>query len=397
MPHNYRKLPLALLGHAVTLQLAISIARPASSYRGMELGIAPAFLGVVAGSFTLLPILCAYKAGRATDTGGRRMVLFGGAMLVVLGCLGLLLLSPNILMLLVWNMVLGVGHLLSIVGEQSLVAAGPSQSLAGAFGIYALATSAGQAAGPLVLALVGGAQTLPDTTPLFLAAVLAAVGMALTTAWLVPSKVSERAARDRASKVPGQHPLALGRGQRRQIYSAIGISSALLGGIDLIVAYLPALGVERNISAATIGVLLSLRAVFTMLSRLFVRSASLKLSTRSLTGLACGAFTVGTALLALPAGTIGIALSMLAIGIAFGFSQPLTMASVTQAAPNGTSGTWLAVRMGANRIGQTTLPAGLGVFATFTGTSAVFALAAGLLATASWVTWAVSRPGASNP
>lgn len=387
------KIPPALLAHSLLLQLTVSVARPASSYRGLELGIEPALLGVVAASFTLLPIFFAYRAGRATDSGRRGPLLYLGATMLLLGSLGLLFLSPTIIALLAWNMVLGIGHLLSIVGEQSIVASGKTETLDGAFGLYTFATSAGQALGPLALALIGGSRTIPDTNALFLCAAVAAAATLHATFFLVRSSVNAARKAERPTVPAVQHSLALDATKRRRIYSAIWISSTVLGVLDLIGAYLPALGVERDISASTIGMMLFLRAAATMVSRLFIRPAAGRMSRRVLVVLSCGVFTLGTAGIALPMGGTGIAVSMLAIGVAFGFSQPLTMSIVTLAAPTGTGGTWLALRMGANRIGQTAIPAGLGVLALNGGPGTVFVLASGFLAFATMIAWRATAPG----
>ena len=387
------KIPPALLAHSLLLQLSVSVARPASSYRGLGLGIEPALLGMVAASFSLLPIFFAYRAGRATDTGKRGSLLYVGAAMLVVGSLGLLFLTPSIVVLLGWNVVLGLGHLLSIVGEQSIVASGKTESLDGAFGLYTFATSAGQALGPLVLALIGGSRTIPDTKALFLCAAVAAVATAYSTFFLVRRTVQKRGNPERPRNPAGRQSLALDVGKRRRIYRAIWISSTVLGVLDLVGAYLPALGVERGISAATIGMMLFLRALATMVSRLFIGPAAGRLSRRVLVVLSCGVFTLGTAGIALSLGVQGLAVSMLCIGVAFGFTQPLTMSIVTLAAPPGTGGTWLALRMGANRIGQTAIPAGLGGLALNGGPGAVFILASGFLTVATMIAWRATAHG----
>ena len=66
------------------------------------------------------------------------------------------------------SVVLGTGHLLSVVGQQAAVAntAGPGR-FDTAFGYYTFAASLGQAAGPALITLLGGGGALPDTRPIF--------------------------------------------------------------------------------------------------------------------------------------------------------------------------------------------------------------------------------------
>src|SRR3712207_8796013 len=73
--------------------------------------------------------------------------------------------------LVVGSVLLGTGHLLSVVGQQAAVAntAGPG-TFDTAFGYYTFAASLGQAVGPVVIAVVGGGRAIPDTRMLFLAA-----------------------------------------------------------------------------------------------------------------------------------------------------------------------------------------------------------------------------------
>src|SRR3712207_7497336 len=69
------------------------------------------------------------------------------------------------------SVVLGTGHLLSVVGQQAAVAntAGPGR-FDTAFGYYTFAASLGQALGPALITVVGGEGALPDTRPIFLVA-----------------------------------------------------------------------------------------------------------------------------------------------------------------------------------------------------------------------------------
>src|ERR671929_22913 len=80
---------------------------------------------------------------------------------------------------------LGAGHLLSVVGQQAAVAntAGPGR-FDTAFGHYTFAASLGQALGPALITVVGGAGALPDTRPIFIVAAGLAVGEPLTMSWL---------------------------------------------------------------------------------------------------------------------------------------------------------------------------------------------------------------------
>src|SRR3712207_8828234 len=83
------------------------------------------------------------------------------------------------------SVVLGTGHLLSVVGQQAAVAntAGPGR-FDTAFGYYTFAASLGQAVGPALITVIGGRGALPDTTPIFLTATALGVVLLVCTAFL---------------------------------------------------------------------------------------------------------------------------------------------------------------------------------------------------------------------
>lgn len=85
------KWPWILLCHALFLQLGSYIARPATAYRALELGVDPAYLGLIAASFAIIPLFTALLLGRATDRGREPLVLVVGAVLMLISGVGLLL------------------------------------------------------------------------------------------------------------------------------------------------------------------------------------------------------------------------------------------------------------------------------------------------------------------
>lgn len=382
-----RNWPWALLTHALFLQIVVYIARPTAAYKALELDVSPALLGLIAASFTFLPMFLALNVGRETDRGRAGLILISGAALVLLGCAGLMLWSPSLILLLVWNVILGLGHLMSIIAEQSLVASGKAANFDKAFGLYTFVTSAGQAVGPLIVALVGGSRAVPDTTLLFATATAASVVLLASSTRLMTSHARDGAQRQARPSVSLKQALHLDLDARRQIFGAVGVSLAFIGAIDLLGVYLPAIGVDRGIAVSTVGLLLALRAVATMVSRLFLGLLVPRLGRPQLIiySMVLGAASMGALALPLPVWAVGA--TVLSVGVAFGFSQPLTMTTVALTAPDGTRGTWLAIRMGANRVGQTGIPAGVGLFAAGGDSSGVFAATSVLLAAVSAGAW----------
>lgn len=400
--------PWAVLAHAFFLQLAVYIVRPTASYRALELGVDAALLGLIVASFSLLPLAAAVWVGRMNDAGHGRALLLAGAVLMVASGVGLLAATPDVWWLLGWNVALGLGHLISLLGEQARIAGSLAdgaqrRSLDSLFGLYTFTGSAGQAIAPSLLAVVGGGSVLPHTGPLFGWYLAAAAGMLAVTLPLALRRgattpaTGPHAASRAVARAPGpsrlgmRASLAADPASRRPLVASIGVSMMVLCAIDLIQVYLPALGVERGVPAAAVGALLTARAVATMGSRL----AMGRLVTRFgrpwliLWGTAAGAAAVLA--IAAPMPEWALAAVLVVAGYALGIVQPLTMTVVSLAAPPGTAGTWLAARITANRLGQALIPPAVGLLAAGLGTAGVFA-ATGVLLGAAAGAWRAVRP-----
>jgi sugar phosphate permease len=161
----------------------------------------------------------------------------------------------------------------------------------------------------------------------------------------------------------------------------------VLGAIDLLSVYLPALGVERGLSADLIGLLLTVRAIATMASRLGLGFLVSKFGRQQLIISSTGLSAVALTVLTIPMEVWQMGVVLVVAGFALGIGQPLTMSTITLAAPPGTRSMWLALRLSANRAGQTLLPAGVGLVAAASGPAGVFAATAVGLATTALLCW----------
>ncbi|AEA27188.1 MFS transporter [Pseudonocardia benzenivorans] len=354
-----------LLTHAVLLQATIFLVRPTISYRALDIGVSAPWLGALAACFTIAPLALALPAGRLADRRGERPVLVAGSVFAIAGCGLMLLIGQGVVGLVVASVLLGCGHLYTMLGEQSLVAA--RGDMVRAFGRFALAQSAGQAAGPLVVAALGGSGTHPDTTRLFVAGLVAACAMGGVTVLLRPP-----------ARTPSTEAAKAGPGALRTLLRVPDLPVAVLSSltviatIDLLVVYLPVLGAERGLAASTVGMLLTIRALASVVSRLLLPGGTRRLGRRGLLLASLAGSTAAVALL--PAGHAIWVLVVLVVfaGFALGVGQPLTMAWVAEVAPAPLRGTALSLRLSGNRLGQTVLPAVAGLCAAGLGTAGVF-------------------------
>lgn len=132
-----------------------------------------------------------------------------------------------------------------------------------------------------------------------------------------------------------------------------------------------------------IGVLLTLRAAATMLSRIGLSTLTGRLGRRRLVVVSSLVGGLAVALVAAPVHPAVLGAALLVAGFCLGVGQPLSMAIVSVAAPPGSTSTWLAVRLMGNRLGQSLVPAVVAVAAASTGTAGIFvATGIGLLITA---------------
>ena len=362
----------SLLAHAFFLQAAVYLVRPATSYKALELGVDPGLLGLVVASFSILPVFLAVFIGRAADRGKERHILLVGAALLIISGAGLLFAAPSLPALLGWNLLLGVGHLMSLLGEQSRLASATNRNMDRVFGFYTMVTAVAQTVAPLLLGVLGGTAVAPDTSVLLLAYLVGAGGVLATGVFMARHGGTRSTSGVPKAPVKLRTALRVQPAARNTLVASIGLSMMVLCTIDLLQVYLPALAVERGISTQAVGMLLALRAAATVLSRLamdrLVRAVG---RSRLLLG-STGISAVLIGLLVLPLPTPAMAALLVLAGLALGLGQPLSMSVVSMTATEGTRGTWMSIRLLGNRLGQTVIPVGVGVFATALGAGGVF-------------------------
>lgn len=371
--------------HAFLLQLVTMLVRPTITYRAVELGVDVKWLGAIAAAFALLPLVGAVWIGRAADEGQERAVLLLGAVLVLLSLLGLWWLGRSVAGLLIFSMVLGLGHLASMVAQQvAVVRAAAPHEHGFAFARYGVAAAAGQAVGPVLVTLLGGAGAIPHTDVLF------GTGTGVSTV-LLGAALWMRIAH---SSEPG----AAARAPFREVLRVPGIGAAVVAGLmvvtamDLIVVYLPAWGAERGIDARVIGLLLTVRAVAAMASRLLMRPLVRALGWRGLLVASMSSAALFISVLSLDMPLWGATAAMVVTGMGLGLGMPLTTAWVTTTAPTRVRATALTLRLTGNRLGQTVIPLAVGVVASSVGVAGVFWATSGALVGAA-ITAARAAPG----
>ncbi|MGW2560228.1 MFS transporter [Streptomyces sp. NPDC001514] len=356
-------------------QGAVSMARPAVSYRALALGADERAIGVIAGVYALLPLFAAVPLGRRTDHGRCAPLLPVGVVLISGGC-ALSGLADSLLAMAVWSGVMGLGHLCFVIGAQSIVArrSAPAEQDRN-FGHFTIGASLGQLVGPVAAgAVIGGDMARTSALALLVSAAVGAVS--LTSLWRIEHHVPRAAAAAR-TKVPVHRIL-----RTRGVPAGIFISLAVLSATDILTAYLPVIGEHRGIAPAVIGLLLSLRAAATIACRLVMTPMIRVLGRTALLTVTCLLAGLLCAGVALPVPVWALAVMLAVLGFCLGVGQPLSMTTVVRAAPAEARSTALALRLTGNRLGQVAAPASAGLVAGIAGTAAPFVMLGGLLVAA---------------
>lgn len=371
-------------------QGAVSMARPAVSYRALALGADERAIGVIAGVYALLPLFAAVPLGRRTDHGRCAPLLPVGVVLISGGC-ALSGLADSLWAMAVWSGVMGLGHLCFVIGAQSLVArqSAPHEQDRN-FGHFTIGASLGQLVGPVAAGALIGGPDMAGTSALALLVSGAGAAVAFTSLWRIEHR--DTAAKSRtgqADRVP------VGRILRtRGVPAGIFVSLSVLSATDILTAYLPVVGEHRGIAPSVIGLLLSLRAAATIACRLVLTPLLRLLGRALLLTVTCLLAALLCAGIALPVPVWALAVILALLGFCLGVGQPLSMTTVVQAAPDGARSTALALRLTGNRLGQVAAPATAGLVAGLAGVAAPFVMLGTLLLVSAGV--ALRSPGRSE-
>ncbi|MEU2622396.1 MFS transporter [Streptomyces sp. NPDC007157] len=371
-------------------QGAVSMARPAVSYRALALGADERAVGVIAGVYALLPLFAAVPLGRRTDHGRCAPLLPVGVVLIAGGC-ALSGLANSLWAMALWSGVMGLGHLCFVIGAQSLVArqSAPHEQDRN-FGHFTIGASLGQLIGPVAAGALIGGPDMAGSSALALVVAGAGAAVAFSSLWRIEDRTAVTSRPEPGGRVPVGGIL-----RARGVPAGMLISLSVLSATDILTAYLPVVGEHRGIAPAVIGVLLSVRAGATIACRLVLTPLLRLLGRPRLLTVTCFLAAVLCAGIALPVPVWVLALMLAALGFCLGVGQPLSMTTVVQAAPEGARSTALALRLTGNRLGQVAAPAGAGLVAGVAGVAAPFVMLGALLLVSAGV--AVRSPGAAGP
>jgi MFS family permease len=363
-----------LLANAVMVHTVIGIIRVTTSYRTIELDLPIVWLGVISAGFALLPVFSAVALGRFIDRGNDSQAAWIGAALVLLSAAGFWAWSSSGLLLLVFTVVLGFGHMFCMASHQMLaVRCANIRGREATFGHYMVAVSTGQGLGPFIVGWLGGTSTVPATGHLFgigLIAAVLCVAVALTL----------RPAPRPSPHASGGPVVAVGTLFRMPGMAAVLMASVVtVTSLDLLVVYLPLIGAERHVDASDIGMLLAIRSVAALVARVFYSRLIVLLGRQRLTLVSISVAAAAFAVLAVPS-LPSMYLAIITVGLGLGIASTTTLSGIVDLAPAAARGTALSLRITGNRVGQVLVPFLASLIAVATGTAGILLVIAFTLA-----------------
>jgi MFS family permease len=367
-----------LLISSTFTQATMYVVRPFITYRAIEIDAGATAIGLIGAIYALFPVLLALKFGSWVGKYGEGKFLVIGTFSLIASCTSLLF-THNVIALAVATAFAGLSHLALMVGGQTMVALRtPKDNYNKLFGYYTFSASLGHTFGPVIAGLLAGslANGMPrNSNNAFIFAILLS-SLALFPTWKWRKESPTVKAADEQSNTWSAAKSML---SRKEISLAVFISLAISSTLDLLVIFLPLLGKERAIDPAVIGLIISLRAVGSMGSRLIlglvtkhIKDRTLLLATTLISMLACvGMVYTKTAWV--------LGLLVFVAGFASGFGQPLTMSLISLRTKPDERALAVSARLTGNRLGQFLLPVGAGFLANGAGVGAVFWSMAALL------------------
>jgi MFS family permease len=383
------RLLILLMINGVLGQTVIALGRVTTSYRALELGLSVVWVGAIATVFALFPIAIAIRVGRYIDRGNDAVAAWIGSGLIAGACAGLVF-SASPLTLFVWTAVLGIGHLFLMSSQQMLcVRCAGRHRMEQVVGNYMVAGAIGQGLGPFVVGWAGGEATIPPTRFLFM------VALGFAVASLAVSLLMRRSPESR-QKAVAQDVVPV-----RALIGTPGLKAVLLASVllvtatDLLVIYLPVLGAERSIDVKDIGVLLTVRALASMVARAFFARMIMAFGRVPLLLASIAMASVAVLCLALPLPLWVLYIAIAASGFALGVGTVLGVTFVVDLTPAHAHGTANSLRIIGNRIGQVSMPFGAGLVAAATGVGGILVIMAASLA-ASGIAVKLTKVGRPN-
>lgn len=365
MPAIYLVTLLTLIAQGVHMG-----SRMVASLFAIELGANPLLIGVLISTYSAFPLFLAVYSGRLSDRFGARRPMIAGTAVLACG-LALPCVWPALPALYGSAALIGIGFIFYNVSAQNLAGAlGTPEERTRNFSTLALGYSGGHMFGPLI---GGYAIDYYGFAAAYFAYALAAL---LALIALLANRGFGAATRARAEDRKSTLALLRNPPLRRAIIT----SGLVVTGWDLYGFYVPIYGHSIGLPASTIGIILGVFAVASLIVRIALPAFTRRYGVETVLSVAM--FSGAAAFLPFPFVTFVPALLALsfAIGLALGCGQPLTLNIVYNRSPPGRSGEVTGLRLTINNVTHIGVPLAAGALGTALGVAPVFWVSGAILA-----------------
>lgn len=363
-------------GYGLGLNIMINFLAP---LRASELGASLFWIGIIVGVPAVGPAVFGFVIGALSDRlGARRTFQLATAGTVV--TTGAMALAGHWQMLLALQVLHGPLRAAGWVSSQSYITAlddDPANRIRNT-SRFAFVTASSRTAMPLAVAVV--ADWLGLRFAFVAVAVYSALYflLALSLADRGPAASSEEPAEVSAEGRSGRDALDLLRIPGIQV--AFLLSFARVWASSVLVAFYSLLLVEQGLSKTVAGLVVSANAGTAMVMTLLVTGLARTMSKEVLTALGLAAGAVGFALIPATGGSALAFVPAVLVGIGEGFSLPLLIAIVGEAAPARLQGMAIGMRIGVNQGAQFTASTLMGAVTGAVGLAAGFPVAGAVTA-----------------
>jgi len=329
----------------------------------LQLGAAPATVGLLAATFSGFPALLSWHAGKLADRFGSRWLLVIGA---VGGGLGILIpfFWPGMTAIFIAAAANGLSLSIYNVSLQNVVGLlSTPQNRTQSFSNYSLTNSVGALAGPLIAGF--SIEQLGHQNSCIPLALVALMPLCMLAIW------GGRLPRGRGrvkDEVGGIRDMLAAKGVSR----TLATSSLLQTGQDLFQFYLPVYAHGVGLSASAIGVVLAMNSAAAFVVRLGLARLIARYNEDKVLAWAFFVGAASFALLPFFSGPVMLGGVAFAFGLGMGCGQPIVTMQMFSNSVAGRSGEALGLRMAVNHLTRVVGPVIFGFVGSAFGLPAVF-------------------------
>ena len=334
------------------------------SLSALEIGATPFQVGLLAALFAAFPLALAVYAGKISDRIGVKRPIAGGAVMLALALL-VPLFTSGLAALMLCATLVGLGHIFFHVSIHNLIGSyGDGEARTRNFATFSLGASVSAFIGPSLAGFSIDGWGFRPTYALLACVALLPAAIILAYPRLIPPREAHR----HDEKSGGSLALLRSAGLRRTLI----MSGVTLTGIELFTFYFPVYGRSIQLSASSIGLVMSSYAVAAFIVRLGMARATRRMGEIGV--LTASLFIAGATYMLVPLVSQAALLALVAflLGLGLGCAQPLTILLTYNHAPAGRSGEALGMRLTVNKLTQIIVPVVFGGIGSAFGLLPVF-------------------------